>query len=384
MPAGAIANPPRQEAPQASIAAIPFTAAAHEHVEPAFTDVVTPGAAAQIRGPFDVPAFGYLRHIFLEVSGAGGTLGSGVLSQDYPWNLFQSITLFDVNGAPIFGPLDGYATLWANIAGGYAFEQDPRRAPEYVSTINAVFFLRIPVEINHYDGLGSLANQNAAASYKLQYIINPSTVVYTTAPTTPATFTIRGHLEAWTLPNEVDVAGRPQAQIPPAHGTTQYWSAFQKALVSGNNSILLPRVGNLIRNLIIICRDNASPAARSDAVMVDPVTLSWDARVLTQETARFRRQLMFERINNLNGRDTGVYIFSFNHSDLNRGGDGPPNLWLPTVQSTRLEFVGNNGAVGTAQVITNDIAPVEVLPSERFVETSATGYHPEIGAGVAR
>lgn len=385
MPAGGtVAAPQRQDAPQASYPVIPFTAAAHEHVEPAFTDTVTPSASAQIRGPFDIPAFGYLRHIFLEVSGTGSTIGSGVLGQDYPWNLFQSITLFDVNGAPIFGPLDGYATLWANIAGGYAYEQDPRSAPAYVSTIDAVFFLRIPVEINHYDALGCLANQNAAASYKLQYIINPSTVLYTTAPTTPPTFTIRGHLEAWTLPNEVDIAGRPQAQIPPAHGTTQYWSAFNKSVVNGANTILLPRVGNLIRTIILICRDAASPAARQNTVFPDPVTLAWDARTLTQETARYRAQLMFERVTDMITRDTGVYVFSFSHSDLNRSGDGPPNLWLPTVQSTRLEFQGVTTAAGTMQIITNDVAPVEVLPSERYVETSATGFHPEIGAGVAR
>lgn len=370
---------------------VPFVAAAHEHVEPAFTDVVTPGAAVQIRGaagPFNIPAFGFIRHIFLEVVGAGGTLGAGVLHPDYPFNLFQSITLFDVNGAPMFGPLDGYATLWANIAGGYVYAQDPRRGPGYVSTINASFVLRIPIEIYHHDGLGSLANQNAASSYQLQYIINTSTALYTTAPTTPATFTIRGWLEAWTLPNETDIAGRPQAQAPPGHGTSQYWSGSPRPVVVGQNALLLNRVGNLVRNIVVICRNNTAQGAgatvRDDTVMPDPITIQWDARVLYQESQNYARQVMFERVENLFARDAGVFIFSFDHSDQGRSGDGPPNLWIPTVQSTRLEIDGVAATAGNAQIIVNDVAPVEVLPSERFVETSQTGFHPAMGVGPAR
>src|SRR6266550_8011023 len=80
---------------------IPFTAAAHEHTEPAFDVTQQLGASAVQLGPFDVPAFGYLRHIYLEVT---TTLGSGgTVVTDYPWNTIQSISLNDVNGAPIFG-----------------------------------------------------------------------------------------------------------------------------------------------------------------------------------------------------------------------------------------------------------------------------------------
>ena len=51
---------------------IPFTAAAHEHVEPITTDTTLAlGAAQQPRGPFDVPAYGFLRHILLHVKGSG-------------------------------------------------------------------------------------------------------------------------------------------------------------------------------------------------------------------------------------------------------------------------------------------------------------------------
>jgi hypothetical protein len=363
--------------PQAPSPVIPFVAAAHEHTEPMFDVTVAAGApptAAANLGPFDVPAFGYLRHIFIEVDMSGGTLGAGVVAADFPWNFFTSITLSDVNGAPIFGPLDGYATLWANIIGGYAGgANDPRNAPSFDATINGIFCFRIPVEIARHNGMGSLANQNAAASYKLSLTTAASTVTFSTAPTTVPAFRIRGWLEAWTLPNEVDVAGRPQAQLPPAHGTTQYWSQFVKSTGVGANTTLLPRVGNLIRNILIIARTTAAGTPRDNTVFPDPPTLAWDARSLRNDSQNYITQRMRAALPDLTARDAGVFAYIFGDSDHGSIGDDDPTLWLPTVQSTRLELTGSSVAAGTLQVITNDVAPVEVVPAERFVETSASG-----------
>jgi hypothetical protein len=381
------AQAPQQAPAQAPL--IPFSAAGHWHVEPAFTtQTPTLGAAVVNIGPLDVSAFGYLRHIVLECVGAGGTLGAGALHPDYPFNLFQSITLFDVNGAPIFGPLGGYQSLWANIVGGYVWSQDPRRNASYVGTINFTYLLRIPIEILAHNGLGSLGNQNAAAAYKVQLAINPTTALFTTAPTTAPTVTIKGWLEAWTLPSPSDMAGRPQAQIPPAHGTTQYWSVFKKQVNNGSNTILFPRVGNLIRAIIMITRNTtaqgAGDNARDSTVFPSNPQLLWDARMLYNEDQLYRLTKDYEVIENLFTQDAGVFFYPFNcggDGTQGRSGDEQPNLWLPTVQASRLELDGTvaSGTGGTMEVITNDIAPVEVVPQERYVETSATGFHPEVG-----
>jgi hypothetical protein len=309
---------------RAAVAPIPFTAAAHRHVEPITVD--TPavlGAAQQQRGPFDVPAYGFMRHIILEVTLAGGTLGAGVLSADFPWNIIQNIQISDVNG------------------------------------------------------YGSLANQNAAASYKLSYTLNTAAAVFSTAPTTAPTPTVRAHLEAWSQPNEVDLAGRPQLREPPGHGTTQFWSAFTKATVAGQNNVQFPRVGNLIRNLVVIARNAAG--ARADNVMPDPIQVFWDARSLTLETQALRNKLAYEAIQAPAIRDVGVFAFPFDDLVLGHAGDEEPNFWLPTMQSSRLELNGVAAVAGTLQVCTNDVAPVEVNPAERYVETSTTGFHPAAG-----
>lgn len=374
-------NPQRKAAP-AQVQAIPFTAAAHEHSEPITTDITAAiGAAQQPRGPFDVPSYGFLRHIFLEVTLSGGTLGAGALSPDFPFNILQNITLSDVNGAPIFGPLDGYACLQANTFGGYAFRQDPRLGPWYDGTINGKFFLRIPVEVSRHNAYGSLANQNAAASYKLAYTIATAAQAFTTAPTTAPVVTVKPWLEAWSQPNATDLTGRPQEREPRAHGSTQFWSSFTRSgLGAGNLNLLLPRMGNLLRAIIFISRD--ASGARFDTVMPDPILLNWDARQLYNESQRYRQQRMMESIEAPAVRDTGVHAYLFDNSVLGHAGDEDPNLWLPTVQSTRLELAGTTTLAGGIQVITNDIAPAEVRPDERYVENSATGFHPNIGQPV--
>lgn len=360
-----------------AVAMIPFVQAAHEHVEGAFATIaVVPGANGLDNGPFDVPAYGYIRHIRLEVIATGGTMGAGVAAADYPWNLIERLSLLDVNGTPIY-ELDGYASLWANIVGGYVFEQDPRGLPGFAGGgVNAQFTLRVPVEINHFDGLGSISNQNAAASYKLVVRTRPSAQLFSTAPTTVPTFTIRCYLEAWSLPNEVDLAGRPQEQYPPMHGTSQYWSSTSFASLAGANRIGLTRLGNMIRNIVVIARNNvivAGVGTRDDTVFPDPVTLKWDANDLRQESQRGVIENMSEKIVDLVTRDAGVFFYSFSHSELGRAGDGPPSLWLQTVQSSRVEIQGNATTAGALQVITNDVAPVEVVPSERYELPNRTG-----------
>jgi hypothetical protein len=107
--------------------------------------------------------------------------------------------------------------------------------------------------------------------------------------------------------------------------------------------------------------------------------LQWDARQLLMDTQKYREHAGFAERANLTSYPTGVFVFPFNHSTDNMVGDDNPSLWLPTVQATRLELDGTAAEAGTMQQIINDIAPGEVVPSDRYVETSETGFHPQTG-----
>lgn len=368
----------RQQAPQLPI--VPFTHASHEHVEPAFDKSLLMTGSVQQLGPFDVPAFGYLRNIWLLVEGSGGAIGTGALAGDAPFNVIQDIALLDVNGAPIFGPYNGYELYLVNKWGGYQFYNDPDGQPNYSATINPVFALRIPVEISHKTGLGALSNMNASANYKVQISLAASTTFLSTVGTaTLPTVRVRGWLEAWTLPNPVSRDGLPQATLPPLHGTAQYWSKFQKVITASENTITLTRVGNQIRTLIAILYDNSSPAVRTTSNYPDPLRINWDARQLINEGKSYRQQAMYERYGNV-GLDTGVFVYDFSHDNgAHPGGEDDGHLWLRTVQATRLELVGTFGGAGTLTILTNDVAPVAV--TNRFEEDSASGGVPGAGEG---
>jgi hypothetical protein len=128
---------------------------------------------------------------------------------------------------------------------------------------------------------------------------------------------------------------------------------------------------------VFICRDGTG--ARVDTVMPDPIQLNWDVRILTLESQAYRIMRQAEQVPPNVTRDTGVFVLPFNSISDGTVGDEAPNLWLPTVQATRLELAGVAAVAGTIQVLTNDVAPVEVDPQDRFVETSSTGFH--AGAG---
>lgn len=371
---GAAAAPPRGGQPGV-IPALPFTASAHEHTEPAFTLTVTPTTAVQQQNPIDIPAYGYIRHIFLEVSCAGGA--GGTANADFPFNLFSSVNLQDVNGANIFGPLDGYATYLANLFGGFANRSNPVDSPLYVGTApNPVFYLRIPVEISHKDGLGALSNQNAAANYKLNLAINSIAGMTSAAFTTAPTVTIRGWLEAWTLPSPVDGRGRPQAQVPPMLGTGQMWSSRTQSVLVGANTVALTRVGNLIRTLLFVSRD--ATGARVDTSFPDPVSFNWDGMVIHNASQRYLKQRAYEQTNGVLTLPTGVFPFLFNNAGPEQAiGNENPDLWLPTSNSSRLEIVGSSAAAGSIQVLTNEVAPVEQDQAERYMDHSATAWNPQ-------
>lgn len=342
---------------QPARALVPFIRASYEHFEGAFVDVTQlQGAGAVQLGPYDVPAFGYARYLYLRVECSAGSLGAGALQEDYPFVLWDEITFLDINGAPIIGPVTGYDLYLINRWGGYTWSSDPTADPDYVGTINATYSLMVPLEITAFDGYGSLGNMNAAANYKVRFTLSASTTAFTTAPTTPPTVRLRAYLDAWQQPAATDINGQPNEQTPPGHGSMQFWSVSTAVIAAGDQTVRLQRVGNLIRNIIAVFRDDAVPSLRSTTEYPDPLTETWDARQVFQESRAFRRWKMRKAFGL--APDTGVFVYFYTDDQDGHAGDENRHLWLPTVQATRLELKGTFGGGGTLRILTNDVAPV--------------------------
>lgn len=358
---------PKQAAP---LPMVPFTRAAREHIEP-FSDLTSAAISAntQAQGPIDVPAYGYLRNIvFLVTTGTAGSGGGAVAAEDAPWSALTDIQLADVNGAPLFGPVSGFDLYLATKYGGYEFSCDPRQLPSF-SAVNATtgalaFSVKLPVEINLRDALGSLANQNASSTYKVKYTINNTAGIYSTAPlTTNPTLRVRLFLEAWAQPTATDLRGMPQSTTPPAHGTTQYWTKYTVPVPSGSNTIRLTRVGNFIRNLILVNRRTSSTRVNGETDFPDPLQIFWDTRLLHNYTKAILRDVIARRtgytaaIDTAGGGDSGVFVYDFMHEFDGKLGRELRDGWLPTVQSTRLDANGSWGSADTMDIITNDVTP---------------------------
>lgn len=342
--------------PMSPLGLVPFTRASMEHTEPGNLDTtVTLGAAAQQLNAVDIPAYGYLRYVDLLVQATGGTGTAAVYAADAPWSAIQEVTLSDINGAPICGPISGYDLYLIQLLGGYAFMADPTAAPEYVTPAtngNYAFLLRIPLELDYRDGLGSLANMNAGANYQLRLTMAAAASVYSTPPTGAPTVRIRAFIECWAPVQALSPENAPQAQQPPVLGTTQYWSRFIPPVASGQQTIQLRRVGNYIRMFVLVFRTSAGARA---ANLPDPIQLYWDSRTVVNEALPVRQRLDWERYGI--AMPTGVVVYEMAHDLTGKVGQETRDLWWRTLQSSRIELQGSMGAAGTLEILTNDVAP---------------------------
>lgn len=363
---------------QVSLPVVPFIRASAEHREPAGIDVSRVLTTSdQDLGVFDIPAYGYVRRIIILVQGSGGTGGSPAVTvnEDAPWTTLKNIALTEPNGAILSQFTSGYGLHLANKWGGY---KDPAgsdfKASPSFNAIAATFasysyMTSIPVEINLRDGLGSLPNQNAAATFKLKLTLaKVADIVGGTLPSTLPTVRVRAFAECWDQP-ETSTGGAQNQLTPPAVNTTQFWSEQTYNVLSGQNTIRLTRVGNYIRNLIFVLRRSASTRANGETDWADPTTLYLDTRPLDIIENNNWKHQMYERTgfgatlgstvpaaDSPQGLDNGVRVYDFTHEFDGLLGRENRDLWLPTLGSTRLEIQGSFANAGALTVYTNDVA----------------------------
>ncbi len=364
---------------------VPFVRAAHEHTETVQVALINNQITANpvVSQQVPIPAYGYLRSIALSVTTSGGVIGPATASDGGIWKAIRSVQIFDTNGSPITAPVSGWELMLMNKYGVLNASADPQIGPDYAAGLASFsYILRLPVEMLR--GFGALPNQNAAAPYKMQVTLGTLTDVYGTAPTTAPTVQIDAWLEAWSKPAPFTPTGRAQQVEPPRAGTTQrWWFIPGNAVAAGSSRVVIPQVGNKIRTLIFVVRTAGGVRQGPIANMPDPIELWWDNRQQFIIPLRLLRKYMAERINPLGnggytGVENGVLVFDYSHDVLNQMAGGT-DLFLPTVQATRLELRASNWAAGNVDVLVNDVTPVEVSAAGRYTESSATAFHPQVG-----
>lgn len=367
---------------------VPFVRASAEHSEPVGYDVSTlMTSSVQTLPDIQIPAYGFLRSVLLVVTVTPGT-GTGLaFSEDAPFNALSNIVLQEPNGAQICNFPSGYDLYLANKFGGYRYSNDNRNSPNFTAEISATvsnfaFVLRVPVEVNNRDALGSLPNQNSGALFRIKLnlasfaTVFPSPGVQTAGPTVR----VRAYAEEWDQPED-STDGVANQTVPPAVNTTQYWSRQDFPVNAGAANIRLTRMGNYIRNLIFVYRNAAGSRITSnqDLQFPDPATLYYDTRPLDTLSRQQWLERQMEKygyvshlgrsnlaagtalggaggVNGGQTRESSVWPYDFCHEFNGQVGHENRSLWLPTWSSTRFEL-GNGtwGQNGTLSVLTNDV-----------------------------
>lgn len=361
------------------VRATPFIRASAQHSEPVGYDVsTTMSTAVQTLPDILVPAYGFLRGIILVVTTTLGAGTSVTATADAPFNSLANIVLQEPNGAQICNFPSGYDLFLANKFGGYQYANDPRQSANFSSTIGTSalfnFTLRIPVEVDSRDALASLPNQNSGALFRVKLNLAAIATAFGGTVSTPPLVRIRAYAEEWDQP-EASTNGVPNATVPPALNTTQYWSRQDFPINAGVSNIRLTRMGNYLRNLIFVYRATSDGTrATADTNWPDPATIYYDTRPLdTVSRAMWldrdlNRYGYGAQLGNTNsaagtalavdsggGRESSVWPFDFAHEFDGGVGFENRDLWLPTYSSTRFEIGGQWGVAGTLSVLTNDV-----------------------------
>lgn len=251
--------------------------------------------------------------------------------------------------------------------GGYFYPPIPG-----AGGMNCKFILPIFLEFG-LDGLGCLPNMDASSRYNLQLTVaggaNTSQVtgpfvVGGTICTTLPTMAITVEILARSQPPASDMYGNANSQSPPAVGSVQYWTnQTASGLANSANTIQVTRVGNLIRNHILVFRSSSTTLnPRAGAELADMPSLfemDWDVgqRYVVQ-TSTLRLVNGYASY----GYDmpNGVVILpnTLDPDFLPVGNLG--DEWLGTVGATKFTFRYSPGASasgGTLSILTNDIVP---------------------------
>jgi hypothetical protein len=352
---------------QAGTGFVHFVRASDENLQPAFDQQRTVNANMQDLGVQDIPAYGFISHLYVMVEATGAANGLATVDddEDGPWTSLQNIALTEPNGAFIVQFNDGYQMYLANKYGGYLHPAaaDPKRSPMF-SAINTAgnfsFILRVPVAVSSRDAVGSLPNQDSAGQFKFRVSVAPSSTIYDTAPNTLPTMRIRAWLGAYDQP-EPQSAGMANQVEPPAVGTTSLWSVQAGVTVNnGQNNIELKRKGNYLRQLIFVFRSSGTRAT-GQANWPDQTIFMRDAFPARYYEDKIWRHIMFERtgytgtIETSGGLDNGVRFHDYMHEFDTALGRELRDQWQPSRGSTRLELTGSFKAAGTLDIITNDV-----------------------------
>jgi hypothetical protein len=360
----------------------PFKIGVQEIDDEPYDVTVTLSASTQSLTPqYEVPSTGFLNDIYIIVENvvtsntatATGTAGVGVLKEDGPYCVIDTIIFTDTNNAEIIGPITGWDLYVINKWGGYCFQDDPEANTDlFTATTNATasstasgsfsFILRIPVELVPRDALGSLPNKSSSTPFKVKTTVAAISSVYNASTTVGGSCRFRMIPDSYWEPTATDGSGNSIANQPPGVNTTQYWNKTDYTVNAGSMSILLTNsVGFPVRNLGFVLRDSSLVRSVGETDFPDPFKLQLQSNLVLDRPKKYWKRKITENYNYqaagdaAGQKDNGLYWHPFCRDFYPKPGWETRRQYLRTTDGMRLQAKGTITGTGshTFTVFTN-------------------------------
>ncbi len=343
------------------------------------TGTITTGAQ-QVDVVIEGSGFIYGIDLRVEATTAGNAAATAY-QEDAPWSALDSVVFRDVNGELI--NVSGYHLRLVNMYGGYLGTQTLDTASTDATNIYRAltgaaatggsfrFHLFLPCGLNRRTLTGVLGNQDRAQKYSLRTDLAASTAVYSTPPTTLPPYVVARTYENYAVPAPTNANGVPQQNLPDNWGVLHYitQSVSPSAPAAGTVNHYLSRLGNTIRLLILVVRQNGSRIS-AEGNMPTRIQFNLGDTPIFVEDTQYRRMLMYRRY----GFDApaGVLVYDFATDLLNTFGNELGDDWQFTNGLVNAQFqltypAGIGSTNNSLTIITEDL----VIPPDVDVYANA-------------
>lgn len=368
---------------QQVVAARPFVTGTRTLESEVYSQTVTQTTSTQALTPYEFQVDGYLSGALIRVTATTATNAAATaFNADGPFVALQSIAFEDISGKQVLGPISGWQLYVLNRFGGFVYNADAKGNSVYTVTTGAGatggsyrFVLRLPIQVRRRDGMGSLPNRNASATFKLKITINTSATVYSVAPTNAASINVQVEQHGWATSDNRDYKGSGVAPTPNGVGSLMYTDVETIQLSAGSFNQRMGTFGGLVRLLAFELRDSTGSRSQGESdwpplfeVEIDKVkcfsrsTVTWD-HLMSED---YGLSATAEATATANTKLNGVKVLHWLDDFGLQPGAENSFRYQPVTPSTAVQLIGAIGGSGshTLTVTKNYLSPVNDDPRQ--------------------
>lgn len=368
---------------QQVVAARPFVTGTRTLESEVYTQTVTQTTGTQALTPYEFQVDGYLSGALIRVTAtAAGNSADVAFEADGPFSAIQSISFEDISGKQVLGPMSGWQLYVLNRFGGFVYNADAKANTSYTVTTGTGatggsyrFVLRLPIQVRRRDGMGSLPNRNASATFKCKITINTITSVYSTDPTAAPSVNVQIEQQGWATSDNRDYKGSAVAPTPNGVGSLMYTDVETIQLSAGAFNQRMGTFGGLLRLMIFELRDSNSSRSQGESdwptlfeIEIDKVkcfsrsTVTWE-HFMSED---YGLNATAESTTATDTKPNGVFVLHWLDDFGLQPGAENSFRYQPVTPSTAVQLIGTIGGSGshTLSVTKNYLSPVNDDPRQ--------------------